>query len=155
LGRYRNPYVTVVAVWLVSAFGLASVISFPVSSLVFYFALLFLILAVVGGLAYRAYQADLDNRDLLNKLSSDLRPFIVNVFEDLGIVSVRVSAWWLRSEARIREESAREQENKARKKERMVELERKRKERPAEGYLAAGEREAYEEALKNQPNAER
>ena len=155
MGGYRNPFVTVVVVWIVSAFGLASIMSFPISSLLFYCALLFLILTVIGGLAYRAYQTGLNNRDLPKKLSSDLRHFVVNVPEDFRVVSFRVAAWWLRREARIREEMAQEQEGKARKKEKMVELERKRRERPVEGYLTPGEREAYKEILKNQSNAER
>jgi hypothetical protein len=155
LGEHRNPYVAVVAVWIGSAFGLASVISLPISAVLFYGALLFLVITVIGGLAYRAYRTDLENRDLPKKLFSDLRRFIVNVFEDFGIVSVRASAWWLRREAHIREDMAQEQESKARRKERMIELERKRRERPAERYLTIGEHEAYKEVLKNQPNAER
>jgi len=154
LGEHRNPYVTVVAVWIVSAFGLASVISLPISSVLFYCALLSLVITVIGGLAYRAYRTDLKNRDLPAKLFSDLRRFIFDVFEDFGIVSARASAWWLRREARIREEMAQEQESKARSKERMIELERKRRERPSEGYLTTGEHEAYKEVLKHQPNAE-
>src|SRR5215204_5771725 len=76
LGEHRNPYVTVVAVWIVSAFGLASVISLPISSVLFYCALLSLVITVIGGLAYRAYRTDLKNRDLPAKLFSDLRRFI-------------------------------------------------------------------------------
>lgn len=156
MGEHRNPYVTVVVVWIVSAFGLASVISFPISSLLFYCALLFLVLTVVGGLAYRAYQIDINNRALPKKLFSDLRRFIVKIPEDFGIIVAQVSAWWLRREARIREEMAWKQERKARKRERMIELERKRRERPVEGYLlTAEEQKAYKEVLKNQPNAER
>jgi hypothetical protein len=155
LGEHRNPYVTVAAAWLVSAFGLASVISFPISSLLFYCALLFLFLTVVGGLAYRAYQKDTNNRTLPKKLFSDLRRFIVKIPKDFGIIAAQVAAWWLRREARIREEMARKQESKARKRERMIELKRKRRERPVEGYLTAEEHKAYKEVLKNQPNAER
>src|SRR5215210_2083178 len=65
---------------------LASVISFPISSLLFYCALLFLVLTVVGGLAYRAYQIDINNRALPKKLFSDLRRFIVKIPEDFGII---------------------------------------------------------------------
>ena len=155
MGEHRNPYVTVVVVWIVSAFGLASVISFPISSLLFYCALLFLVLTVVGGLAYRAYQIDINNRALPKKLFSDLRRFIVKIPEDFGIIVAQVSAWWLRREVRIREEMAWKQERKARKRERMIELQRKRRERPVEGYLTAEEQKVYKEVLKNQPNAER
>src|SRR5919202_5197248 len=85
----RNPYVTVVAVWIVSSLGLGLMVSFPIS-----FVVLLLVLAVVGCVAYKAYHRDLGYRDLAEKLFSDSRLFAVKVFEDFGIVFAWVSAWW-------------------------------------------------------------
>ncbi len=149
MGNYRNPYVTAVAVWIASSFLLALLMSFPISSVLFYCALLFLVLIVIGGSAYRAYRTDLKNRDLPKNLFSDLRVLLVTVFGDFKTVSAQVSAWWLRSEAGIREVMAEKQQRKPLTKERLIELERKRRERPAEEYLTPGEHTAYKEILKN------
>lgn len=141
-------------VWIVLALGLASIISFPISSVLLYGVLSVLVLASIGGLVYRVYQTDLKSGDLAKKLLSDSRCFVSKTLEDFGIVTVRVWTWWLQREARLREEMAREQESKARRKERLVELQRKRRERPVEEYLTAGEREVYEKVLKNQARPE-
>ncbi len=119
MGNRGNPYVTVVAVWLASALGLALVASFPISSVVFFSAILLLILAV-GYVAYKAFRHELRIRNLGRDLFSGLRRFIVKVSEDFGLVFGRVSAWWLRREARIREEMAQEQERNARRKEKLA-----------------------------------
>ena len=149
MGNYRNPYVTAVAAWIVSSFVLALLMSFPISSVLFYCTLLFLVLSVIGGSAYRAYRTDLRNRDLPKNLFSDLRALLLTIIEDFKTVSALVSTWWLRSEAGIREEMAKKQQRKPLTKERLIELERKRRERPAEEYLAPGEHAAYKEILKN------
>jgi hypothetical protein len=106
--------------------GLALVISFPISSVVLFSAVLFLVLAVISYLVYKARHKDLDNRDLAKNLLSDFRDFVANIFEDFGIVFARVSAWWLRREARIQEEMAQEHERKARRKEKLTELKQRR-----------------------------
>lgn len=149
MGKYRNPYATVVAVWIVSSFVLAMLMSFPISSVIFYCALPFLVLIVIGGSAYRAYRTDLKNRDLPKNLFSDLRALLVTIIEDLKTVSAQVSGWWLRSEAGIREVMAEKQQRKPLTKERLIELERKRRERPVEEYLTPGEHAAYREIFKN------
>ena len=149
MGNYRNPYVTVVAVWIVSSFVLALLMSFPSSSVLLYCALLFLVLAVVGGSAYRAYRTDLKNRALPKNLFSDSRALLMTIFGDFKTVSAQVSAWWLRREASIREEMAKKHQKKAPTKERRIELDRKRRERPVEEYLTPGEHAAYREILKN------
>lgn len=149
LGNYRNPYVTAVGVWIASSLVLALLMSFPISSVLFYCALLFLVLAVIGGSAYRAYRTDLKNRDLPKNLFSDLWALLMTIFEDFKTVCAQVSAWWLRREAGIREEMAKKQQRKAPAKERRIELDRKRRERPVEEYLTPGEHAAYKEILKN------
>ncbi len=149
LGNYRNPYVTAVAVWIVSSFVLALLMSFPISSVLLYCALLFLVLAVIGGSAYRVYRTDLKNRDLPKNLFSDLRALLMTIFGDFKTVFAQVSAWWLRREASIRGEMAKKQQRKAPTKERRTELDRKRRERPVEEYLTPGEHAAYKEILKN------
>jgi hypothetical protein len=141
LGNRGNPYVTVVAVWLASALGLALVASFPISSVVFFSAILLLILAV-GYVAYKAFRHELRIRNLGRDLFSGLRRFIVKVSEDFGLVFGRVSAWWLRREARIREEMAQEQERNARRKEKLAQWKQKRRARPLDEHPATGEREA-------------
>ena len=130
MGGHRNPYVTPLVVWIVLSLGLALVISFPISSVVLFSAVLFLALTVISYLVYKARHKDLDNRDLAKNLLSDLRGFAANIFEDFGLVFARVSAWWLRREARIQEEMAQEHERKARRKEKLTELKRKRRTRP-------------------------
>ena len=149
MGNYRNPYVTAVAVWIASSFVLAVLMSFPISSVLFYCALLFLVLIVVGGSAYRAYRTDLKNRALPKNLFSDLRALLITLFGDFKTVSAQASAWWLRREDAIQEEMAKKQQRKPLAKERLIELERKRRERPVEEYLTPGEHAAYREILKN------
>ncbi|MDP8950879.1 MAG: hypothetical protein M3N18_01350 [Actinomycetota bacterium] len=149
MGNSRNPYVTAVAVWIVSSFVVALLISFPISSGLLSCALLFLVLAVVGGSAYRAYRTDLKNRDLPKNLFSDLRALLMTISSDIKTVSTHVSAWWLRREAGIREELANRPQKNAVTKERRIELDRKRRKRPVEEYLTPGEHVAYKEILKN------
>ncbi len=133
---HRNPYVTVIAVWLVLSLGLSLMVSFPIS-----FVVLFFVLAVVGCLAYKAHRRDLKNQDLAKNLVSDSRLFAVKVFEDFGIVFTRVSAWWLRREAWIQEEITQKRERQERKREKLAELKRKRKATRFNGYPATGEYE--------------
>ena len=140
MGGHRNPYVRPLVVWIVLSFGLALVISFPVSSVVLFSAVLFLVLAVISYLVYKARHKDLDNRDLAKNLLSDFRGFVANIFEDFGIVFARVSAWWLRREARIQEEMAQEHERKARRKEKLTEL-KQRRTRPFNEQSATREHE--------------
>jgi hypothetical protein len=132
----RNPYVTVVGVWIVSSLGLGLMVSFPIS-----FVVLLLVLAVVGYVAYKAYHRDLGYRDLAEKLISDSRLFAVKVFEDFGIVFARVSAWWLRREAQIQKEIAQKRERQDRKRDKLAELKRKRKATQFNGYPTTGEYE--------------
>jgi len=134
LSDRRNPYVTVVAVWIASSFGLALVISFPIFPVVL-FSVVFLVLAVIGYLVYEAYHKDPNNRDLSKNLLSEWRRFILKIFEDFGIVFSQVSAWWLRREVRIREEMAQERERKARKKEKLAQWKQKRRGKPGNYYL--------------------
>ena len=141
MGGHRNPYVTPLVVWIVLSLGLALVISFPISSVVLFSAVLFLVLAVISYLVYKARHKDLDNRDLAKNLLSDFRDFVANIFEDFGIVFARVSAWWLRREARIQEEMAQEHERKARRKEKLTELKQKRRTRPFNEQSATREHE--------------
>ena len=132
----RNPYVTVVAAWIVSSLGLGLMVSFPIS-----FVILLFVLAVVGCVAYKAYHRDLGYRYLAEKLFSDSRLFAVKIFEDFGIVVARVSAWWLRREAQIQEEMAQKRERQERKREKLAELKRKRKATRFNEYPATGEYE--------------
>lgn len=137
MGDRGNPYVTVAAVWIVSALGLALAASVPISSVVFFSAILLLILAV-GYLVYKAYRGDLKLRGLGKDLFSDLRRFIMRIFEDFGIVFGRVSAWWLQREARVREEMAEEQERQARKREKLAQWKQKRRAKPSDEYPVTG-----------------
>jgi hypothetical protein len=144
LGDYRNPYVTVMAVWIVLSFGLALVISFPISSVVLFFVVLSLILAVTGCLVYKAYHKGLDNRDLAKNLLTDLRSIFVNILEDFQIVFTQVSDWWLRREAQLQEEMAQEHERQAQKREKLAELERKRSTKPSNDHPSMKENEYAE-----------
>ena len=135
-GKRRNPYLTVVAVWIVSSFGLGLVVSFPSS-----FVILLFVIAVIGCLLYKAYHRDLNNRDLAKNLFSDSRLFAVKIFEDFRTVFAGVSAWWLRREARIQEEMAQKHERQERKKEKLAELKRKRRATRPNEYPASGEYE--------------
>lgn len=143
MGGYRNPYVTVVAVWIVTSFGLALIVSFPISSVVLFFVLS-LILAVTVRLIYKAYRKGLDSRNLTKNLWSDLQSISVNVLEDFQIVFIQVSDWWLRREARIQEEMAQEHQRQARKREKLAELERKRSTKPSNDHSTTRENEYAE-----------
>jgi hypothetical protein len=149
-GYRKNPYVTSAAVWVISSFGLGLAISFPISFVVLLFAL-----AVIGCSVYKAYHRDLNSRDLTKNLFLDLRRFVAKIFEDFELVFARVSVWWLRREARLQQEMAQEHERRHRKKEKLAQLERKRKARrlnespPTEGIRA------YEDARRrHEPKAE-
>jgi hypothetical protein len=147
LGEHRNPYVTVVAVWIASSLGLALVISFPISWVILFSVVLSLVLAVAGYAIYKANHKDLNNRDLAKNLTSGLRRFVAGIAEDFGIVSARVSAWWLRREARIQEEMAQERERKARKREKLAQVKRRRSASPFNEHSPAGEHEDAQRGL--------
>lgn len=115
-----------VAVWIVSSLGLALAASYPISSLILLSAILLLVLAT-GYLVYKAYHKGLRFWGLGKDLFSDLRRFVVRVFEDFEIVFGRASAWWLQREARVREEMAEEQERQARRREKLAQWKQKRR----------------------------
>ena len=123
----RNPYVTVVAVWIVSSFGLALLVSFPIFPLILFFAGLLLVLVVVNYLSHKSRHGDPGNQDFAKDLLSNSRGFAEKVAEDFGIVSARVSAWWLQREARLQEEMTKEHQRKARRREKLTELKQKRR----------------------------
>ncbi len=140
MGDRGNPYITVVAVWIVSSLGVALVASSSISSMVVLCAMLFLILAA-GYLLYKAYHGNLRTRDLGKDLVSDLRSLPMRILEDFGIVFGRVSGWWLQREARVREEMAEEQEREARKREKLAQWKQKRRTNPSGANPIAGGRE--------------
>ncbi len=150
LDDHRNPYVTVVAVWIVSSLELALVISFPISWVLLFSIVLSLVLAVAGYGVYKANHKDLNNRDLTKNLTSGLRRFVAGIAEDFGIVSARASAWWLRREARIQKEMAQKRERKARKKEKLAQLKQRRSASPLNEHSPAREHEDTQRGLREE-----
>ena len=137
----RNPYVTVVAVWIVSSLGLALLVSFPIFPVILFFAGLLLALIVVNYLIYRSHRRAPNNQDFAKNLLSNSGSFAEKVAEDFRFVSARVSAWWLQREARLQEEMTKEHERKARRKEKLTELKQKRRTRQFNERSATREHE--------------
>jgi hypothetical protein len=137
----RNPYVTVVAVWIVSSFGLALLVSFPIFPVILFFAGLLLVLVIANYLIHRSRRRDPSNQEFVKNLLSNSGRLAEKVAEDFGIISARVSAWWLQREARLQEEMTREHERKARRREKLTELKQKRRTRQFDGRSATREHE--------------
>ncbi len=150
MGNHRNPFLTLVAVWIVLSSGLTLVILSPA-----FFMILFFILAVVGSVIYKAHHKDLGTHDLTKTLFSDLGQFATKIIEDFGSSFTQAAAWYQRREARMEREIAQERERQAQRRERLQELQRKRRERPTSEYLTPGEYEVYKELRKrNESRAE-
>jgi hypothetical protein len=153
LGEHRNPYLTVLTVWLVSAFWLALMISFPIFYVILFLLVLSLFLVLSRCLVSKAFNRKLTIQDLAQNLLSEAQLLLVRTFDDFRIVSARVSTWWLRREAQVQEEMIRKHERIAKKKEKLKELKQKRNARPVEEDILLGEHEAYKELPNDQPSA--
>lgn len=140
----RNPYVTVVAVWIISSFVLALLVSFPIFPVIIFFAGLLLVLVAVRYLIHKSRSGGPNNRDFAKDLLSNSRHLAKNVTEDFGIVSARVSAWWLQREARLQEEMTKDHERKARRREKLTELKQKRRTKQFNERSPTGEHEDQE-----------
>ena len=150
MGNRRNPYFTLVVVWIVSSLGLTLVTLSPTVSMV-----LFFVLAVVGGVFYKAHRKDRGTRNLAESLVSDLWRFAAKIAGDFRTSFNQGATWYRQREDRIEREKAHESERQAQRRERLQELERKRRERPASEYLTPGEYETYKEIRRrNQLKAE-
>ena len=103
MGKHRNPYLTVVTLWLVSSFGLALMISFPIFYVVLLFLVLSLFLALSYCLIYKVLHRKFNTRDLVKGLLSEIQLLGVRTFDDFRIVSVYVAGWCLCRESRVQE----------------------------------------------------
>jgi hypothetical protein len=103
LDKHRNPYLTVVTVWLVSSFGLALMISFPIFYVVLLFLVLSLFLALSYCLIYKVLHGKFNTRDLIKSLLLEIQLLAVRTFDDFRIVSVYVAGWCLCRESQVQE----------------------------------------------------
>jgi hypothetical protein len=150
LSNRRNPFFTLVAVWIVLSSGLTLVILSPAFSMI-----LFFVLAVAGCVIYRTRHKDLANQDLAKSLALNLGHLVAKIVEDSRIGFTQAAAWYQQREARIEQEMIQERERQAQRRERLQELQRKRRERPTSEYLTPGEYEVYKELRKrNESTAE-
>ena len=139
MGEHRNPYLTVITVWIVSSFWLALMISFPIFYVILLLLILSLFLVLSRCLVSKAFNRKLAIQGLAKNLLSEAQLLSVRTFDDFRKVSARVSTWWLRREAQVQEEMIRKHERKAKKKEKLKELKQKRKARPED--LLSGDHE--------------
>lgn len=136
MGERRNPYIAVIAVWIVSSCGLSLAISFPIL-----FVILSLLLVIIGCIAYKARHRHLNNQDLPQNVLSALQRSAIEILNDFKIVFNQVAAWWLQREAQVQQEIAQERERRERKREKLAQLEHKRRARRVSEYPTTGEHE--------------
>jgi len=104
---------------------------------------------------YKAHRKDRGTRNLAESLVSDLWRFAAKIAGDFRTSFNQGATWYRQREDRIEREKAHESERQAQRRERLQELERKRRERPASEYLTSGEYETYKEIRRrNQLKAE-
>jgi hypothetical protein len=108
-----------VTVWLVSSFGLALLISFPIFYVVLFFLVLSLFLAFSYCSVYKAFHGKFDIRDLVKNLLSEIQLLVVRTFDDFRIVSARVGEWCLCKESQVQEEMPRSTSREAQVQEEM------------------------------------
>ncbi len=150
MGNRRNPFFTLMAVWIVLSSGLTLMILLPA-----FFMVLFFVLAVVGCVRYKTHHKNLGTQELIKNLVSDLGQLVAKIVEDSRISFTQAAAWYQQREARIEQEMAQERERQTHRRERLQELQQKRRERPTSEYLTPGEYEAYKELRKrNESRAE-